>query len=125
ISSIARSASVASQRAAVSGAWRAGSKSGLLLWRDVSRGDIGTGAEEVALGLLHEVFARARVGEIQPVLVHEHGLVLEPLRPGFLRDVLPDALAELAGIRGKLEALGLAAEFDALHHPSHRTIICA
>src|SRR4051812_47766155 len=77
----------------------------------------------MALGLLHQVFAGARIGEVQAILVDEHRLLLEPLLPGFLGDVLPDPLAELAGIRREIEALGLAAELDALHHPSHEAII--
>src|SRR5690349_5587203 len=100
-------------------------KAGLLLRRDVPGSQVGALAEEMPLGLLHEVLARPRVGEVQPVLVHEHGLLAQPLLPGFLRDVLPDALAELAGIRRKFEALGLAAELDALHHAGHRKIIFA
>src|SRR5579859_1136452 len=39
---------------------------------------VGAFAEEVLAHLLLEVLARARVGEVQPVLVHEHLLVLEP-----------------------------------------------
>src|SRR6266850_4536664 len=91
----------------------------LLLRRDVSRGGVGALAEEMALGLLHEVLARLRVGEVEAVLVHQHGLLLEPLRPGFLGDALPDALAERAGIGRKRHAFGLAAELHAIHHSCH------
>src|ERR1700741_1538238 len=97
----------------------------LLLGRYVARGDVGARTEEMPLGLLHEVLARAGVGEVQAVLVDQHGLLLEPLRPSLPGDVLPDTLAELARIGRELHALGLAAELDALHHPSHRLIICA
>src|SRR5690348_1249280 len=75
----------------------------LLLGRYVARSDVRAVAEEVPLGLLHEVLARARVGEVEAVLVHQHGLLAQPLLPGFLRDVLPDALAELAGVGRKLQ----------------------
>src|SRR5687768_1555429 len=71
------------------------------------------------LGLLHEVFARLRVGQIEAVLVHQHGLLLQPLLPRLLRHVLPDALAERAGIGRELQAIGLAAQLDALHRSSH------
>src|SRR5712691_2877914 len=71
------------------------------------------------LHLLCEVVARLLVGEVEPVLVHQHLLVLEPLLPRYLRHVLEDALAELAGIGRVLEPLGLAPELDALHHPCH------
>src|SRR5947208_14890352 len=100
-------------------------RTGSLLRRYVARSGVGALAEEMALGLLHQVFARLGIGEVEPVLIHQHGLLLEPLRPRLLRDVLPDALAELAGIRRESQTFGLPAELDALHHPSHRVIICA
>src|SRR6185503_2990659 len=96
-----------------------------LLRRNVPGSGVRAGAEEMPLGLLHEVLARLGIGEIEAVLVHQHGLLLEPLRPCLLRDVLPDALAEIAGVGREIETVGLAAELDALHHPSHRAIICA
>src|SRR5882672_2449027 len=98
---------------------------GSLLRRNVARSGVGALAEEMALGLLHEVLARLGIGEVEAVLVHQHGLLLEPLRPRLLGDALPDALAEIAGIRRESQTFGLAAELDALHHPSHRLIICA
>src|SRR5262245_45698956 len=87
--------------------------------RDVARRGVGAFAAEMPLGLLHEVLARARIGEVEAILVDQHGLLLQPLRPGFPGDALPDALAERAGVGRELHALGLAAELDALHHPSH------
>src|SRR4051812_28624451 len=81
----------------------------LLRRRNVALRGIGTFAEEVALGLLHEVFARLGVGEVETVLVDQHGLLLEPLRPGFLGDALPDALAERAGIGREVHAFGFPA----------------
>src|SRR5439155_17428526 len=71
------------------------------------------------LHLLREVVARLLVGEVEPVLVHQHLLVLEPLLPRFLRHVLEDALAELAGIGREIEPLGLAPELDALDYARH------
>src|SRR5688500_10478594 len=61
----------------------------LLRRRDVTRRGVGAFAEEMPLGLLHEVLAGARVGEVQPVLVHQHGLLLQPLRPCLLGDAFP------------------------------------
>ena len=52
------------------------------------------------LHLLGEIFPRTRVGEVQFVLVDEHGLMLDPGLPGFLGDILVNALAELARVRG-------------------------
>src|ERR1043166_7455521 len=75
------------------------------------------------LGLLHQVFARPRIGQVEAVLVDQHGLLAQPLLPRFLGDVLPDALAELTRVGREFEALGLAAELHTLHHPGHRAII--
>src|SRR4029077_6201645 len=86
---------------------------GLLRRRDVARGGVGAFAEEMPLGLLHEVFARARVGEVEPVLVDQHGLLLQPLRPGFLGNALPDALAERARVGREVHAVGLAPQLYA------------
>src|SRR5258706_3491070 len=94
-----------------------------LLWRDVARGDVGAGAEEMALHLLREVVARFLVREIEPVLVHQHLLVLEPLLPRFLGHGFEQALAELAGVRQEIQALRLAAELDALYHSGHGEIL--
>src|SRR6266436_1188052 len=75
--------------------------------------------DEMLLHLLGEIFPRARVGEVQLVLVDEHGLVLDPGLPGFLGDVLVDALAELARVGREVEPFRVAAELDALHHTCH------
>jgi len=89
------------------------------LWRDVAGGHVGAIAEEVLLHLLGEILPRLDVGEVEAVLVHQHGLVLEPLLPGFLRHVLEDALAELPRVGREVEPVGLAAELDAFHRACH------
>ena len=71
------------------------------------------------LHLALEVFACALVGQIQAVLVHQHGLVAQPLLPGFLADAFPDALAQFAGVGRKVHALGFLAELDAVDHACH------
>src|SRR4051812_45152978 len=96
-----------------------GPRASLFLRRNVTRSAVSALTEEMPLGLLHEVFARLRIGEVEAILVHQHGLLLEPLGPRLFRDVLPDALAEVAGVRREIETVGLAAELDALHRPSH------
>jgi len=96
-----------------------GARNELVLRRDVARSGVGAAAEEMALGLLHEVLARALIGEVEAVLVHQHGLLLEPLRPGLFRDALPDALAELARVGREIHAFGLAAELYTLQHSRH------
>src|SRR5436190_12816355 len=45
--------------------------------------------------------------------------MLHPHPPGFLRDVLEDALSEIAGIRRLVEAGRLALEHHAIHHSRH------
>src|SRR5512141_2972048 len=76
-------------------------------------------AEEVLAHLLLEVLARPRVGEVQPVLVHQHLLVLEPSLPRLLRDRLVEPLAELSRVRREVQALGLLLQLDAGHHARH------
>src|SRR4051794_29813150 len=80
-----------------------GPRSWLRSRRDVARGGIGAAAEEVRFHLALEVLARTLVGEVQPVLVDQHGLVLQPGGPGLLADVLVQALAELAGVGREVE----------------------
>src|SRR3970282_23830 len=55
----------------------------------------------------------------ETVLVDEHRLVLEPALPRELRDIVVDALADLARIRDALETFGLGTEHDAVNHPCH------
>ena len=60
-------------------------------------GGADTFAEEVLLGLFHQVFAVLDIGQIEAVFVDDHGLELDPALPGFLGDVLEHTLAEFAG----------------------------
>ena len=53
--------------------------------RHVPRRHLGAPAEKVLLHLLGKPFARPRIGKRQPVLVHQHRLVLEPLLPRLFR----------------------------------------
>src|SRR6516165_8608689 len=78
--------------------------------RDVPLRDVGAVAEEVLFHLARQVLAGARIREVQPVLVDQHGLLLEPGGPGLLADVCPDPFAEFAGVGGEVETLGLFAE---------------
>src|SRR5690606_36666535 len=75
---------------------------------------------EELLHFLGDELARLGVEGGQAVLVHEHGLVVQPRLPGLLRDVLVDPLPELARPRRALEPLGLAAELHAFHHSCHQ-----
>src|SRR4051812_25130744 len=82
--------------------------------RDVAGGLVGSGAEEMVFHLPLQVLARPLVREVEPVLVDQHGLLLQPLLPGFLADGLVDPLAEFAGVRGEIEPFGFATELDAI-----------
>src|SRR4051794_25143238 len=80
--------------------------------RHVSLRSIGAAAKEVVFHLAGQVLASPLVGEVQAVFVHQHGLLLEPLGPGFLAHVLVNALAEFTRIRRKVETFGFLAELD-------------
>src|SRR5271167_2369228 len=86
---------------------------GFGLGRHVSRGQGRALAEEKLLQVLDQDLLVLRAGGIQPVLVEHHLAVLAPHLPGFLRNVLVDAAAEL-GVEGRLvEARHLALELHA------------
>ncbi|KAI1691751.1 hypothetical protein DdX_21651 [Ditylenchus destructor] len=74
---------------------------------------VGAFAEEVLFHLPSQVLAGAQIGQVQPVLVDQHGLLLEPGGPGFLADAFPDPLAQFAGVGREVETFGLFAELDA------------
>lgn len=76
-------------------------------------------AEEEFLHLALQVLPRLRLDGAQPVLVDQHGLVGKPLLPGLLRHVLVDALAELAGVRLVVQAIGRDAEQGAVDGAGH------
>src|SRR5688572_19304022 len=90
-----------------------------LAGRHVALGHVGSLAEEVVLHLAGQVLASARIRQVEAVFVDQHGLLLEPLGPGFLAHALIDALAEFTGIRGEIEAFGFFAELDALDGTGH------
>src|SRR3569623_3734198 len=80
----------------------------LLRRRDVAGSGVCAAAEEMILHLPLEVLAGALVGQVQPVLVDQHRLLLEPLLPGFLADAVVEAHAQFARIRGEVETLCVA-----------------
>jgi len=75
--------------------------------------------EQEAFHLLRQVFAGADVGQVEPVFVDQACLGFDPLGPGLLRDVLPDADAQFAGIGRRLEAFGFLLEFYTVDHACH------
>src|ERR1700716_1185046 len=74
--------------------------------RYVTRSRVRSLAEEMLFHLYRQILARARVGQIQPVFIDQHGLVLEPPGPCFLRYAFPDSLAEFARVRREIEPFG-------------------
>src|SRR6195256_6846997 len=87
-----------------------------LLRRLIACGRLRAGPEEELLHFRLKELARLGLDRRQPVLVDEHGLVLQPARPAFPGDTLVDAPAELTWIRGPLESRGLALQKNTLHH---------
>src|ERR1022692_4636349 len=85
----------------------------------VAGGLFRTAAEEEAFHLARQILTGARVGEVQAILVDEHGLVLLPGLEGFFADIVVDALADIARVDGEVEAFGLALEIDALDSACH------
>src|SRR5690348_11875104 len=81
-----------------------------LFWRHVPACLIRTFPKKVADHLLLQVLACLGVGSTQPVFVDEHFLVFQPGLPGGFRYVLVNALAELPGVRGKIETFRLTLE---------------
>src|SRR5205085_1956559 len=79
-------------------------------------------AEKEILHLARQVLAGPLVGQIETILVDQHGLVLHPGRPRLLADRGVDPLAELARIRREIEPLGLALQIYALHRSCHRSL---
>src|SRR5450759_6031728 len=88
----------------------------LFLRRHVSRRGVGTAAEEVLFQLFGQILPRRAVRQVEAVLVDQHGLMLDPLLPGFLGYVFPEALAQFSRVGREIQTLGLAAELDAFHH---------
>src|SRR5690606_35690824 len=78
--------------------------------------------EEEFLHLAFQELARLRVDGAEAILVDEHGLVPQPLLPAGFRDVLEDALAELAGIGLEVQAFGALLQHDAINHACHHVL---
>src|SRR6516225_21543 len=87
--------------------------------RHVAGGLFRAAAEEEVFHLARQILAGARIGQVQAILVDEHGLVPLPGLERLLADVVVDALAELARVDGEVEAFGLALEVDALDGACH------
>src|SRR5690606_20318328 len=87
---------------------------------NVAAGGLGAAAEEELLHLPLQELAGLGLDRRQPVLVDQHRLVREPALPGLLRDVVENALPELAGIGGEVQPLRFPAEQHAVDGSCHR-----
>src|SRR4029078_2386359 len=87
--------------------------------RHVSARPLGAAAGEESLHLARQILAGALVGEIEPILVDEHRLVLHPRRPAFLAPRGVDALPALTGMGRAIEPLGVALQIYAVHCSWH------
>jgi len=79
--------------------------------------------EKVFFHLACQVLASTRVGQVQAVFIQQHGLVLEPGRPGFLAHAFKNAFTQLAGVGRKVQAFGLFAQLDAVNGAWHVDIL--
>jgi hypothetical protein len=78
-----------------------------------------TRTEEIIFHLRREIFACCQIGKIETILVHQHGLELDPSLPGFLGYIFKNPLAERAGIGRTIQPFGFTSQFYALNHSSH------
>src|SRR5688572_26362185 len=81
------------------------------------------GAPEEVLEVLLERLLGLGVGRVEAVLVDHHRLVLDPLIPGFGRDLAEDALTQRAGERRVFQSGELVAQLAAVHHSRHVLIL--
>src|SRR5471030_210657 len=93
--------------------------------RYVALSGIGAFTEEVLFRLLQQVLACARISHVQAVFVDQHGLLLEPALPCFLRNRFIDPLAEFSRQGRKVESFGFLAEFRALNRSGHLYFSCS
>src|SRR5262249_2381578 len=77
-------------------------------------------AEEELLHLLAEPLPGVGIGQIQPIVVDDESRLGLPHLPGLLRDVLEDALPQLAREWRLLKARQLAPKLHAVYHSRHR-----
>ena len=89
-----------------------------LRW-NVARDGFRAGAEKELFHLPSQILARTQVSQVESIFIHQHGLVLHPSGPGFLADVLVDALAQFAGIWREVQALAFLFQINTLHRTSH------
>ena len=80
---------------------------------------VGTTAKKVVFHLTSQVLTRAGIGQIQAVLVDQHGLVLELGCPGLLGNIFPNPLAEFARIGRKIQPICFPTELHAFHCSCH------
>src|SRR5690606_4937506 len=77
------------------------------------------GAEKEILHLPGKILPGPLVGQIQPVFIDQHGLVLHPRRPGLLADRGVDPLPQVARVGRVVHAFGFALQVAALNRSRH------
>ena len=76
-------------------------------------------AEQKQLHLPRQILASPLVGQVEPVFIDQHGLLLHPVSPGLLADFFPDAFAQRAGVGRKIHTFCFGAELDAVNETCH------
>ena len=69
--------------------------------------------------MLLDQFQVPRITRVETVLVNDHNQTPQPLIPALFRYALKNSLAQLAGVRWGLEALGLAIQNDTINNSGH------
>src|SRR5690554_2825517 len=83
--------------------------------RHIAFGALEFFAGKVLFHFTHDVFAVLGIHHVQVAFVDDHGLVVLPFIPGFLRDILVDVLATAAG-EGRLGQAGQFFFMQATHY---------
>src|SRR5450759_4330671 len=58
--------------------------------RDVAGHSVCATAKKMVFHLARQVLTGSGIGQIEPVFVDQHGLLLHPVSPGFLADFFPE-----------------------------------
>ena len=85
----------------------------------ITRRRICTATKKMVFHLAFQIIPRTRIGQVQAVFVHQHGLQFDPVGPGFFADIVKNLFTQFARIDLKTQAFGFFAQFDAVDHTSH------
>ena len=82
-------------------------------------GGIGTFTKEMVFHLARQILTSAQIGQVEAVLIDQHGLVFQPSGPSFFADAFPDAFAQVARVGREVQAFGLFFKLDAVDSACH------